>query len=102
MPLYKYVTAERIDVLQNGLIRFSQPSALNDPWDMRPHVERLFTDNDLDEHVVGPLKPQSDNQLIDYFSQIIDDFAKTNGLADKSLDEIGKLSVTRTTHLRGS
>jgi hypothetical protein len=58
---------------------------------MRPHVERLFTDNDLDEHVVGPLKPQSDNQLIDYFSQIIDDFAKTNGLGDKSLDEIKQI-----------
>jgi hypothetical protein len=47
MPLYKYVTAERIDVLQNGFVRFSQPSALNDPDEMRPHVERLFTDNDL-------------------------------------------------------
>jgi hypothetical protein len=33
--LYKYVTAERIDVLQNELIRFTQPSALNDPWDVR-------------------------------------------------------------------
>lgn len=47
MTLYKYVTAERIDVLQNGLIRFTQASALNDPWDMRPHVERLITENDL-------------------------------------------------------
>ncbi len=91
MPLYKYVTAERIDVLQNELIRFSQPSALNDPWDMRPHVERVFTDNDLDEHVIAPLKPESDAQMIDYVSQIIENFAKTQGITDKSLDEIKKV-----------
>jgi hypothetical protein len=88
MPLYKYVTAEQIDVLQNELIRFSQPSALNDPWDMRPHVERVFTNDDLEQHVMAPLKPESDTQLIDYMSKIIEDFAKTQGVTDKSLDEI--------------
>ena len=87
MPLYKYVTAERIDVLQNALIRFSQPSALNDPWDMRPHVERIFTDDDLEEHVMAPLKPESDTQLIDFVSKIAEDFAKTQGVTDKGLDE---------------
>lgn len=91
MPLYKYVTAERIDVLQNGLIRFSQPSALNDPWDMRPHVERVFTDNDLEEHVTAPLKPESDTHLIDYMAQIVEDFAKTQGVTDKNLNEMRKV-----------
>ncbi|SRR6266487_4410474 len=91
MTLYKYVIAERIDALQNGLIRFTQPNALNDPWDMRPHVERLFTDHDLEEHVTGPLRPKSDKQLVDYMSQIIEEFARTNGLGDASLDDIRKL-----------
>ena len=59
MPPYKYVTAERIDVLQNELIRFSQPSALNDPRDMRPHIERVFTDDEIDEHIMAPMKPES-------------------------------------------
>jgi hypothetical protein len=27
---------------------------------MRPHVERLFTDNDLEERLTAPLKPESD------------------------------------------
>ena len=30
------------------LIRFTQASALNDPWDMSPHVERLVTENETD------------------------------------------------------
>ncbi|MFN2514284.1 MAG: hypothetical protein ABR568_23080, partial [Pyrinomonadaceae bacterium] len=64
---------------------------MNDPWDMRPHVERLFTDNDLEEHVTAPLKPESDRQLIDYVSEIIEDFAKTQGVTDKSLNEIRKV-----------
>ena len=89
MPLYKYVTAERIDVLQNALIRFSQPSALNDPWDMRHHVERIFTDDDLEEHVMAPLKLETESQLIDYVSKI-EDFAKTQGYTHKSIDEIRK------------
>ena len=80
MPLYKYVTAERIDVLQNELIRFSQPSALNDPWDLSPHVERVFTDDDIDEHVLAPMKPESDTQMIDFLSQIIENSNKAQGV----------------------
>ena len=35
MIFYKYVTAERINILQNRLIRFTQPNALNDPFEAR-------------------------------------------------------------------
>ena len=37
MIFYKYVTAERIDILQNRLIRFTQPKLLNDPFEARPN-----------------------------------------------------------------
>ncbi len=37
MILYKYVSAERINILQNRLIRFTQPNALNDPFEARPN-----------------------------------------------------------------
>jgi hypothetical protein len=36
--LYKYVTADRIDILQNGHIRFTQPSVLNDPFEISADV----------------------------------------------------------------
>jgi hypothetical protein len=36
MTVYKYVVADRIDVLENGRIRFTQASALNDPFDVNP------------------------------------------------------------------
>ena len=37
MIFYKYVPPERIDILQNRLIRFTQPNALNDPFEARPN-----------------------------------------------------------------
>lgn len=44
MGLYKYVTAERIDILQNELIRFTQPTGLNDPFDMRIVADELLSE----------------------------------------------------------
>ncbi len=43
MVLYKYVSAERIDILQNRLIRFTQPNALNDPFEAKPHFHAFAT-----------------------------------------------------------
>lgn len=36
MLVYKYVQAARIDILENGVIRFTQPAALNDPFETYP------------------------------------------------------------------
>src|SRR2546421_10408183 len=38
MIVYKYLSSDRIDVLQNGVIRFTQPAALNDPYESRPNL----------------------------------------------------------------
>ncbi|MYE90012.1 DUF2971 domain-containing protein [Candidatus Poribacteria bacterium] len=44
MVFYKYVSAERVDILQNRLIRFTQPNALNDPFEARPNFYALATE----------------------------------------------------------
>ena len=41
MVFYKYVSPERIDILQNRLIRFTQPNAMNDPFEAKPHFYKL-------------------------------------------------------------
>ena len=43
MVFYKYVSAERIDILQDRLIRFTQPTALNDPFEALPNFISLAT-----------------------------------------------------------
>jgi hypothetical protein len=36
MLIYKYVVPERIDVIENVSIRFTQADALNDPFEIKP------------------------------------------------------------------
>lgn len=43
MSIYKYVTPERIDVVERARIRFSQVDALNDPFELRPIFKQLAT-----------------------------------------------------------
>jgi hypothetical protein len=46
MILYKYLTAERVDVLRGGMIRFTPAVALNDPFECRVPFERLVKDGE--------------------------------------------------------
>lgn len=41
MLLYKFFAPERLDVLQDAMIRLTQPAALNDPFDCRPRNYEL-------------------------------------------------------------
>jgi hypothetical protein len=41
MSLYKYIPPERLDVLRNLRIRFTQPGAQIDPFEFRPLVDRF-------------------------------------------------------------
>ncbi len=40
--LYKYLAPERIDVLENNLLRFTQATSFNDPFETLPFTESLF------------------------------------------------------------
>lgn len=39
--LYKYVSLSRKSILEDGLIRFSQPSVFNDPFDLNPNFSLM-------------------------------------------------------------
>ena len=38
MPLYKYVTFENLERVLDGTVRFTQPGAFNDPFEMVPEI----------------------------------------------------------------
>lgn len=44
MSIYKYVTAERIDVLKEVYICFTQPSVFNDPFEVYPYFKAMTND----------------------------------------------------------
>ncbi|MGD9899244.1 MAG: DUF2971 domain-containing protein [Calditrichaceae bacterium] len=41
MNLYKYVVADRFDILQNKQIRFTQPTSFNDPFELQPFLSSV-------------------------------------------------------------
>ena len=51
MRLYKYLHPDRITVLRDGLIRFSSPKVLNDPFELKPHVSEIATKQYLDAEI---------------------------------------------------
>lgn len=56
MILYKYFPPERVDVLHDLKIRFSQPAIYNDPFELRPVVISLVTEgyfNIIKEHLIN-------------------------------------------------
>ena len=51
MYLYKYLHPDRISILRDGMIRFSSPRVLNDPFELKPHVSALATQDYLDAEI---------------------------------------------------
>jgi hypothetical protein len=45
--LYKYLHPSLTSVLENGMLRFTQPNALNDPYEFRPFVKEFLTKTHL-------------------------------------------------------
>ncbi|MFW9686750.1 DUF2971 domain-containing protein [Vibrio parahaemolyticus] len=49
MKLFKYLSNERIDILEKCRIRFSQPNAFNDPFEFLPSITSIDTPANLDK-----------------------------------------------------
>jgi len=47
MRLYKYLSPKLTSVLENQMVRFSQPSVLNDPFELRPHISSIMSDEEM-------------------------------------------------------
>lgn len=41
----KFVSEDRLDILEKGIIRFTQPAALNDPFEVNPIISEFDSDN---------------------------------------------------------
>ena len=66
MVLYKYVSAERIDILQNRLIRFTQPNAMNDPFEAKPHFYKLGSKEEFAKNYAEAIRKFIYRVWVDY------------------------------------
>lgn len=46
MMLYKYLAPDRVDVLRNCMVRYTQSGAFNDPFEVKPYVSKLSEESD--------------------------------------------------------
>jgi len=69
MTLYKYLQKERIDVLQNREIRFTQAAALNDPFEINPYLDTLVRRSTLTARFAAT-PPDPTPNLIEWYSHL--------------------------------
>lgn len=63
MHLFKYLHPDRIDVLKNRAIRFSQPEAFNDPFEFKPVINSICSNDYLQNYVDENLDRLTEEQL---------------------------------------
>ena len=92
MILYKYCSFDRIDVLDRCLIRYTQPAAFNDPFEVRPYVSQLSSPAEFEETIDGLLAAETIrvyDQLADLPQNIVSyDFFQTE--LKKRREDIGQ------------
>lgn len=90
MSLYKYLTSERIDVLRDHRIRFSQIKALNDSFEMKPYYERIASNEALTEILTS--NEEAQNIGFDFAYDLIDAlFERAKAIAPQLSEEITKV-----------
>jgi hypothetical protein len=61
MPYFKYVTPDRIDVLRTLKIRYTQISALNDPFEALPSIERSLSEKEYENQARKQIRRHTRN-----------------------------------------
>jgi hypothetical protein len=67
VSLYKYVAPERLDIIRNLRVRFTQPGAQNDPFELRPIVNRFRRPETARRALSSPFSQEWDRQLLNQF-----------------------------------
>lgn len=64
MQLFKYLHPDRIDVLENKSIRFSQPLAFNDPFEFKSVISDIVSGEFFQAYLEEHLESIADEQLL--------------------------------------
>lgn len=64
MKIYKFFSQNRIDqVLNDSMLRFTQPSALNDPFEIKPYIEGLINPKLIEETLTKEIVEKFLNEI---------------------------------------
>jgi len=89
MNLYKFLHPDRIDVLRNKSIRFTQPNAFNDPFEFSPSFISFSKDSTFNEQFDDTVDMQIEDSLRklpkEYRTDIVKSYLKKFLTANKQL-----------------
>jgi hypothetical protein len=68
--LFKYLNPDRVDILESGLIRFTQPADFNDPFEFKPIVSTVASKAEMDELIDRDITRLVKAKLEEYSPQI--------------------------------
>lgn len=93
MSIYKYVHEDRVDILENLLIRFTQPQEFNDPFEVSPFIETFISVDEMLEYfdIDNPdfIKEYKKNLPYELYNKISDeDFVKILKLNEKNINKM--------------
>lgn len=109
--LYKYLSPNRLEVLENLEIRFTQPRALNDPFEASPLLDISPETKDFVEQIEREAQdiwknvptedktPENHKKLQDTISEALEKTSPSSagvGLMDEVNQKLGVLSLSRT------
>ena len=66
MILYKYLQPARVDVLKQKRIRFTQPGDFNDPFEFRPRILAVASEESVRLHAENNFDQLVDRELAKY------------------------------------
>jgi hypothetical protein len=92
MILYKYLSPERVDVLEHRRIRYSQPNAFNDPFEVKPYISHISDDAQIEANI---------DQLLDDETRKLYEILPPEACAILSYEQIASLVMQRRESLRG-
>ena len=55
MQIYKYLSPDRSDVIRDARIRFTQPNALNDPFELKPFFRTIFNTDTFRQTIIDKM-----------------------------------------------
>lgn len=85
MIVYKYLLPDRVDVLENASIRFTQPDALNDPFESFPNFSDLkknveeFIKTDFNQRFGGSVPDESLSWIMERVNDEITNIPRSVG-----------------------
>jgi hypothetical protein len=99
MEVFKYLHEERIDVLENRLIRFTQFGNFNDPFEALPSIESILPKDQVDSIIRNLINLVSKDEMEEIYQAEIKKLIDSKSLSQDDLDQLKRTNFDEALEL---